>query len=414
MFSLILQGGQRIKLTISSLPVIALSLFASALSFIKFDHCFRTNWASPDVYTHACYSDISALFGARNLISGAWPYVSSTNSVEYPPITGFVMWATSFITPKSHDAYKYYFLINIAFVALLFMGTSIFVAKINPKKWYLLPLAPAVIGSLYINWDMWAVITAVASIYWFDRKKYQWSAIALGISIATKFFPLVLLAPIAIIFFRRRDPITGFKYLLTSLEIWALINIPFALTTPSGWWRFFKLNGERGADFGSLWYSLQLLGLRISSRGTINFATIALFLILTIWVLGFLLKSPEIPTLASISIIFVTIFTIASKVYSPQYTLWLVPLGVIAMRREKDRAAFWVWQGTELLYHVAVWQYLAAVSGTRFGLPATWYAVAGLIRVAGSAFFAYKILLSTRQRGPHSEEFLESPQASYA
>jgi len=324
------------------------------------------------------------------------------------------MWATSFITPKSHDAYKYYFLINIAFVALLFMGTSIFVAKINPKKWYLLPLAPAVIGSLYINWDMWAVITAVASIYWFDRKKYQWSAIALGISIATKFFPVVLLAPIAIIFFRRRDPITGFKYLLTSLEIWALINIPFALTTPSGWWRFFKLNSERGADFGSLWYSLQLLGLRISSRGTINFATIALFLILTIWVLGFLLKSPEIPTLASISIIFVTIFTIASKVYSPQYTLWLVPLGVIAMRREKDRAAFWVWQGTELLYHVAVWQYLAAVSGTRFGLPATWYAVAGLIRVAGSAFFAYKILLSTRQRGPHSEEFLESPQASYA
>jgi uncharacterized membrane protein len=324
------------------------------------------------------------------------------------------MWATSLITPKSHDAYRYYFLINVAFLALLFMGTSIFVAKIIPKKWYLLPLAPAVIGSLYINWDMWAVITAVASIYWFDRKKYQWSAIALGISIATKFFPVVLLAPIAIIFFRRRDPITGFKYLLTSLEIWALINIPFALTTPSGWWRFFKLNSERGADFGSLWYSLQLLGLRISSHGTINFATIALFLILTIWVSGFLLKSLEIPTLASISIIFVTIFTIASKVYSPQYILWLVPLGVIAMRREKDRAAFWVWQGTELLYHVAVWQYLAAVSGSRFGLPATWYAVAGLIRVAGSAFFAYKILLSTRQRGPHSEEFLESPQASYA
>jgi len=301
-------------------------------------------------------------------------------------------------------------LINIGLLALLFIGTSLLVAKINPKKWYLLPLLPAVIGSLYINWDMWAVVTAVLSIYWFDQKKYRWSAIALGVAIATKFFPIVLLAPVAVIFVRRRDPIGALKYVVTSIEIWLIINIPFAVVTPTGWWRFFKLNSERGADFGSMWYSLQILGLKISG---LNGVSIVTFVIMAIAASIFFLKSESTPTLGEISIVFIMIFTIASKVYSPQYVLWLAPLGVIALRQQKDRAAFWIWQGSELLYHIAVWEYLATVSGTKFGLPDSWYAVAGLIRVAASCYFAVRIALSTRVSVPQADEFPESVIQSY-
>jgi len=136
------------KIGFTAKSVIALALIASLFSFVKFDHCYTNNWASPDVYTHACYSDIPALFGARDVIKGAWPYSSATNAVEYPPVTGLIMWATGKITPKSQADYQYYFLINIGLLALLFIGTSLLVAKINPKKWYLLPLLPAVIGSL--------------------------------------------------------------------------------------------------------------------------------------------------------------------------------------------------------------------------------------------------------------------------
>ncbi len=398
------------KISFATKSVLALALCAALFSFVKFDHCYKTNWASPDVYTHACYSDISALYGARDVVKGVWPYSSATNAVEYPPITGVIMWATGMITPKSHSNYQYYFLINIGLLALLFIGASLLVAKMNPKKWYLLPLAPAVIGSLYINWDMWAVITALASIYWFDQKKYRWSAIALGISIATKFFPVVLLAPITIILFRRRDPLGAVKYIVTSMEIWLLINVPFALATPIGWWRFFKLNSERGADFGSLWYSLQLLGLKISG---VNIATVVTFLILVVLAAVFFLKSEHTPTLAQISIVFVMIFTVVSKVYSPQYVLWLVPLGVIALHQQKDRSAFWIWQGSELLYHIAIWEYLATISGSKFGLPASWYAVAGLIRAMASGYFAYRIALSTRMPVPQAYEFPESADQSY-
>lgn len=81
--------------------VILFALCAGLLSFIKFDHCYNKQWSVPDVYTHACYSDIPALFGARDLINHTWPFSSATNSVEYPPLTGVIMWATSLITPQS-------------------------------------------------------------------------------------------------------------------------------------------------------------------------------------------------------------------------------------------------------------------------------------------------------------------------
>jgi uncharacterized membrane protein len=380
-----------VKISYGAKALIVLAFLASLLSFTKFDHCYNKNWATPDVYTHACYTDISALYGARGLVDHLWPYTSATNAVEYPPITGVVMWATALVTPRGANTYHYYFLVNAFLLALLFIVTAFVVAKINPQAWYLFPILPAVLASLYINWDMWAVVTALASIYFFDKKRYGPSALLLGISIATKFFPIVLLAPIAIIFFRRREIASAIKYLGLSLGVAIAINAPFAIATPHGWWRFFALNGSRGVDFGSLWYALQLLGLTISSA---NIAAVLLFLVGIAGFSLFLLRVEGTPTLAEIAFIAVAIFTIASKVYSPQYVLWLAPLGVIALTPRSMsslRPAFWIWQGTELIYHLAIWEYLASYSGTRFGLPATPYAIATLLRIVACGYFALKI-----------------------
>ena len=73
------------------------TLIATILSFAKFNHCRGTGWGSPDVYIHMCYSDISALYGAREINTNRWPYASFDNSVEYPVLTGMVMWATGLL-----------------------------------------------------------------------------------------------------------------------------------------------------------------------------------------------------------------------------------------------------------------------------------------------------------------------------
>ena len=374
------------KLVSRSFVVILLA--AGLISFLKFNHCRVNDWASPDNYVHACYTDIPALFAERGLNTNTFPYLSPTNSVEYPPIIGLGNWLISFITP-SENAFRSFFDINAVIIFILFFISAIIVRQISPSYQYLFPLAPAVIASLFINWDMWAVVSTLLAIYYFDRKKYEVSGIWLGLSIATKFFPIVLLLPIAIIFYRKSHLHLFYRYLFTTAIIWGAINIPIALTHFDGWWRFFKLNLERGADFGSIWYALSLLDVKIPHLDLIYpLLSITLFIGLAIY----LLKLPSTPNLAAIALFAVIIFTTAGKVYSPQYILWLTPLAVIALQNSKQLITFWFWQATEITYHLAIWQYLALFSDAQFGLPAGGYALATLLRVVGVCTFTYILM----------------------
>jgi hypothetical protein len=393
--------------------VLILAVIAALFSFAKFDHCRNSGWGSPDVYVHACYSDLSALYADRGLNHHQWPYSSSTNSVEYPPGTAMVMWATSWLVPHSANGFTFFFDINALLIALLFIGTVLLISKMNPRFWYLLPLSPALLFSLYINWDMWAVVTAIAAIYFFDKKMYNLSALLLGISIATKFYPIVILIPIWLILYQQSKMRRVFRFSALTLGTWILINLPFAWNTPSGWWRFFKLNGERGADFGSLWYGLQLFGIRI---GHINLFSLLLFILgAAAFTYSFFLNK-EVPQLATVAFLIVAVFTSASKVYSPQYVVWLTPLAVLAIRNKNLRRDFWIWQAGEMIYHLAVWEYLASYTGAHFGLPAGGYAFAIFIRLGTTIWFAARLIIisSTPKIQPQAPEFLSIAADGYA
>ena len=362
--------------------ILVLAVLASLISFAKFSHCESTSWATPDQYVHACYSDLPSLFGARGLDKNDWPYTSELNSVEYPVLTGMVM----FLTAKFVDSPIAYFNLNVIFLVLLFIGLVLLIRKMKPEFSYLLPLAPAMIASLFINWDLWAIITMMLAIYWFDRKSYLLSALAMGISISTKFLPIFLLLPIAFILWRQDRIKELLKYLITTALIWLAINLPFALTTPTGWWRFYKLNLERGADWGSLWLAFNQLGLNLAN---LNYLSLLLLLIGITSIAIFLFEIRSTPTLASVAFIVLATVMVASKVYSPQYVLWLTPLAVIALTSSQDLPAFWIWQGGEVIYHVAIWQHLASVTGATFGLPAGGYAALTLLRIATTLYLIW-------------------------
>jgi len=365
--------------------LLALAIFAALLSFTKFSQCEGTNWATPDQYIHACYSDLPSLFGERGMDDNTWPYASDTNAVEYPVLTGLVMYATSFVarTPAS------YFNFNALLLAFLFIFIIFIVRKIKPEFTYLVPVAPAMIASLYINWDLWAIATMMLAIYWFDRKAYLYSSIAIAVSISTKFLPVFLLLPIIFILWRSNQIREMFKYAATTVAIWLAINLPFALTTPTGWWRFYKLNMERDADWGSLWLAFNQLGLGLAN---LNYLAVLLLLIgLTAFVI-FLFEVKNTPTLSSVAFIVLAIVMIASKVYSPQYVLWLTPLAVIALTNKKDLHAFWIWQIAETMYHVAIWQHLALFTGAAFGLQEGGYATITLIRIAATVYLVWTLI----------------------
>ena len=368
------------------------TLIATILSFAKFNHCRGSGWGSPDVYIHMCYSDISALYGAREINTDRWPYASSDNSVEYPVLTGIVMWATGLLIDDP-NGYKIYFDLNIALIiALLFASVSV-LWRLKPEFTPLFPIAPAVFGSLFINWDIYAVLFALLSLYFFHNNKFDLSALFMGIAISTKFYPGVMLFGIALIFWNQKNFTKLIRYLLITIASWLVINLPIAMGNYEGWFRFFKLNIERNSDLGSIWYALTLLKL---PSGNINNLTIVIFLIaLTAIALFYSMVAEsrdDFANLATVAFLTVAAFVTISKVYSPQYILWLTPLAVLAMTSTKERSAFWIWQGTEALYHFAIWQYLASYTGAKFGITETFYAITILIRIAGLAWFSRTLI----------------------
>jgi uncharacterized membrane protein len=392
---------------VSTRVVLLLALLASLLSFAKFNHCAQTGWQSPDQYVHACYSDIPALYGERGLDKGVWAYSSGADPVEYPVIQGAIMWITAKVIPKGINNYFY---TSALLLVLLFIFISFITFRMKPEFGYLLPLAPAAAASLYINWDLWAIAVMMLAIYWFDRKAEVASAVALGIAISTKFLPIFLLIPIAIIFFRQEKISKFLKYAVIAVATFALINLPVALTTPEGWWRFYDLNLNRGSDWGSLWYSLSNLGLNLTHQNYLSILLLAIGLsALTIFLLQ--LRTP--PTLAHTAIFVMIIVMSVSKVYSPQYVLWLTPLAIIAMIDKRELTVFWFWQGAEVMYHLAIWQHLAQVTGAQFGLPVVAYSVIALVRIGASLILLVHLAARHQSSRVFPSQFLLSTGESY-
>ena len=106
----------------------------------------------------------------------------------------------------------------------------------------------------------------------------------------------------------------------------------------------------------------------------------------------YLIKLRKTPKLSQVALFAVVIFTTVGKVYSPQYVLWLTPLAVIALTNSKQQITFWFWQASEIIYHLAIWQYLALFTGAHFGLPAGGYVIAIALRVVGISTFTYVLM----------------------
>jgi hypothetical protein len=97
--------------------------------------------------------------------------------------------------------------------------------------------------------------------------------------------------------------------------------------------------------------------------------------------LGFLAR--ETPRLAQLGYLLVAGFLLVNKVYSPQYTLWLLPLAVLARPRWRDQL---IWQGGEIFYYASVWWYLGGHLEPGGGGDPGFYWLAIIVRMAAELY----------------------------
>ena len=326
-----------------------------------------------DAYQNMCYSDVTALFYWRGVRDGLVPYLEA--DLEYPVLTGMLIDFSRRIvnllggqTAPGVEGEALAHASGLFFgvtAVLMFAGFAVLVwAHLKMSRpWDALMIAasPAIMTAALINWDALVVaLTSLGLLAW-ARKRPVWAGIWLGLGVAAKLYPVLVLVPLAFLCLRAGRWRPFFITAGTTAAAWVAVNLPVYLLAPQGWLNFWTFNVDRGADLGSFWYVLQLAGLQLDHISTWN---AALMVLGTLALGALLLFAPQRPRLAQGVFLIVTWFLVLNKVYSPQYVLWLLPLLVLARPRWLDWALFTV---AETAYFMAIWAHLGGLTGPGFG-----------------------------------------------
>lgn len=376
--------------------ILAGSAVFLALGWLQKANCLRTgispsgpfvDWSGQPQYTSACYSDVVVLFRGRGFDQGVFPYAFSfedgglTRYLEYPVVTGLFQYLMSLLTRPVYAAWEaaglsattptaVNFGITAIFLAACWMAACAIIAMLaGNRRWdsLLMALSPLVIVHAFTNYDTLSILIAVVAIALWAKGKPSWTGIVLGLGIAAKLWPIFILGAIMLLSLRLRAWHSLARVTSGALISWTLVNLPIYLLYPQAWMEFFRLNSTRGWEGSTIYAVLAHLtghedwsGLSPSNpvAGVEQFNTITFVLLLSLLLaLTFVvLTAPRCPRLGQIMFLAVLAFMITNKVWSPQYSLWLVPLIVLALPRW--RLTF-IWGAVEAVYwYLRMWQFL--------------------------------------------------------
>ncbi|MGJ5754672.1 putative membrane protein [Streptomyces puniciscabiei] len=379
--------------------LVAIGMFA--LGLVQKAPCYNSAWffGASSQYTKACYSDIPHLYQGRGFADHLVPYFDrlpddmsgGMSYLEYPVLTGVFMEVASWLTPHSGTLQyqeQWYWFVNAGMLLVCAAVLAVCVARTHRRRpWdgLLVALAPALLLTATINWDLLAVaLTAAAMLMW-SRSRPVAFGVLLGLATAAKLYPVFLLGPLFVLCWRAGKWREYAQAVGGAAIAWLLVNAPVMLFAFQGWSKFYTFSQERGVDFGSFWLIWAQNSSSPPSTGFVNAAAMVLVVLCFLGIAALAFTAPRRPRFAQLAFLMVAAFILTNKVYSPQYVLWLVPLAVLARPKWRD---FLIWQAGEVAYFLGIWMYLAyTTSGDAHkGLPTHGYHWSIVLHLAGTLY----------------------------
>jgi uncharacterized membrane protein len=390
----------------STSVLLAASVLAMLLAFAEKVPCRSGAWNyDAKQFQDACYTDIYPLYYTEGLSAGKVPYTG--HPVEYPVLIGAAMQAAAWLVRNIDVAIRgrEFFDFTVILLAVCAVATVLATARAAgpDARWQglMVALSPALILNAFVNWDLIAMaLTALGLAAWAARRGV-WAGVLLGLGVATKFYPLVVLGALLLLCLRAgrlRDFVTTFA---AAVVAWLAVNLPVMIAAPSGWATFYVFSKHRGADWGSVWYMFEYFNLpRLgdSQISVLNEMSAAALLAAFAAIALLALAAPRRPRLPQVCFLLLATFLMTNKVWSPQYVIWLVPLAVLARPRLWPYA---LWQLAEIGYFFGIWGYLIfatvtpPVTGYQ-GISTGWYftlLVARFLTVALLAAYVVRDIL---------------------
>ena len=358
--------------------LLAMAAFTLVLGYGEKLPCANGQWVASKQYTHVCYSDVIPLWTAEGLSSGAVPY--RDHAVEYPVLTGGFMWVTAELTrgwhvvaeagwlPGTDDGIMFAVLTCalLGICGLLMVLATAGAAGLR-RQWdvAIVATSPLLIFHAFSNWDLFAMAFASGALWAWARNRPVLAGVLIGFGTAAKLYPMLLLIPLFVLAYRSRVWRPVVAATLAAAGIWLAVNLPIALAWTSGWKEFYAFSESRPAEASTFWAMLKhfypsTFGKPGESGWTPPGAAVALVLLLALAAVCYLaLIVPTRPRLAQLAFLTVTAFLLTTKVWSPQYSVWLVPL--LALARPRWRMAL-LWQLSEIGVWVATLLWLLSGS----------------------------------------------------
>jgi uncharacterized membrane protein len=228
-------------------------------------------------------------------------------------------------------------------------------------------LSPLLLFHAFTNWDLLAVALATLGMLAWARGRPVLAGVLLGLAISAKFYPLLLLGALLLLCLRAGRLRPWAATATAAASAWAVVDLPVAVLAPDNWSRFFVFSRLRPANPESVWHMLDyargggLFGGALAEGQApdgLNAAVTVALLLLAGGVAWLTFAAPVRPRLPQVAFLLVAGFLLLNKVWSPQFSLWLLPLAVLARPRWRSLL---LWQATEVLvWVVTMLHYLGA------------------------------------------------------
>lgn len=264
------------------------------------------------------------LYFLRGLYRHPFPYVDTR--IEYPVLTGIFMTVPAALT---HGVEGYLRLTSIGLWACA-AGCTYVLWTISRRAAWCFALCPLLIAVSLINWDLFAILLMLLGWRAYIRQRYGAAGAWLALGVFAKLFPVFLFAFCLAELVRRwrsRTAASGqdlVRFVLAAISASVVANVPFMVAAFHNWLYFWRFNSLRNDHSGLLcWLHI----LSHASLGTTNAVLSAIVLVaaaigaVAIW---------RGAWVAHVAAVVFFVFMLMEKVYSPQYTLWLVVFALIA------------------------------------------------------------------------------------
>jgi uncharacterized membrane protein len=375
------------------------------------------NWDNQRAYYELCYSDTVPLYGAELLSQGKFPYKSSwvetdpsgtpqtrydgqpaVRYMEYPVVTGIYQY-TSMAVAKTYTALSKLGLVPVVAEVVMFFNFAAFglalawlatvwaTAGLTGRRIWdaaLVAASPLVIFQIFTNFDALATAFAMGGLLAWARRRPVLAGVLIGVGAAAKLYPLLFLGPLLVLGIRAGRLGSWVRTTVTAVLSWLLVNLPVLVLFPRGWTEFFRLNTRRGDDMDSLYnVAKSFTGWRGFDPALgfweppmmLNTVVTVLFVLCCAAIAYVAFTAPQRPRVAQLAFLVVATFLLTNKVWSPQFSLWLVPLAVLAL---PHRRVLLAWMTIDALVWVPRMYYL--YGNPNRSLPEQWFTTTVLLR----------------------------------